>query len=351
MHGQAVTAYGKPLEDIKVDLPPLKDAEARVRVTGCGVCHSDVHIHDGKFDMGKDAPAVELPPQLLPLIMGHEIEGIVEELGPDAKTKNPGVKIGDRVAVFPWIGCQKCAACVRGEQHLCAANQGLGTRIHGGYADYVHVPIAEALIPCGNLPPGAGGVAMCSGLTGYSAFRKLDGIEKGSSILLVGLGGVGLAGLAAAVALHDGPIIAADVSEGARKAALERGATEAVDPTDPKALEALIARGDVAGAIDFVGAPATFGFAMGAIRRGGRVIVVGLYGGGVPLPIPSLPFRAMMLQGSYVGSLDEARELMGLMREGRVAPPIMRERPLTEANAALNDLRGGKVVGRMVLTP
>ena len=351
MQGQAVTAYGKPLENINVDLPLLKGKEARVRVTGCGVCHSDVHIHDGKFDMGKDAPAVELPAALLPLIMGHEIEGVVEELGPDAKKANPGVKVGDRVAVFPWIGCQVCAACTRGEQHLCAATQGLGTRTHGGYADYCHVPVAEALIPCGNLPQGAGGVAMCSGLTGYSALKKLDGIEKGSAILLVGLGGVGLSGLAAATALHDGPIIAADVSAGARKAALERGATEAVDPTDPKALQALIARGDVAGAIDFVGSPATFGFAMGAIRRGGRVIVVGLYGGGVPLPIPSLPFRAMMLQGSYVGSLDEARDLMSLMREGKIAAPLMRDRPLAEANDALNDLRKGGVVGRMVLRP
>ena len=70
-----------------------------------------------------------------------------------------------------------------------------------------------------------------------------------------------------------------------------------------------------------------------------------------PLPIPSLPFKAMTLGGSYVGSLEEARELMSLMRQGRVAPPMMRERPLAEANAALDDLRGGKVVGRMVLTP
>lgn len=351
MRGQAVTKYGKPLEWISKEIPQPKGGEALVRVTGCGVCHSDVHIHDGKFDMGKDTPAVELPEALLPLIMGHEIEGVVEALGPDAAKRNPGVKVGDRVAVFPWIGCQVCAACTRGEQHLCAANQGLGTRVHGGYADYCHVPVAEALIPCGNLPPGAGGVAMCSGLTGYSAFRKLDGIEKGSSILLVGLGGVGLAGLAAAAALHDGPIIAADVSEGARKAALERGATEAVDPTDPASLQKLVERGDVAGAIDFVGSPATFGFALGAIRRGGRVIVVGLYGGGVPLPIPSLPFRAMTLAGSYVGSLDEARDLMAYMREGKIAAPMMRERPLAEANAALDELRGGKVVGRMVLRP
>jgi D-arabinose 1-dehydrogenase-like Zn-dependent alcohol dehydrogenase len=351
MRGQAVVKFKAPLEAISVDLPALKGAEARVRVTGCGVCHSDVHIHDGVFDMGKDAPPVQLPDALLPLVMGHEIEGVVEELGPEAKQRNPNVKVGDRVAVFPWIGCQVCAACTRGEQHLCANNQGLGTRIHGGYADYCHVPIAEALIPCGNLPQGAGGVAMCSGLTAYSAYLKIHGLEPGAAILLVGLGGVGLAGLAAAKALHDGPIICADVSEAARKTALERGADEAVDPTDPKALEALMARGDVVGAIDFVGAPATLGFAIGAIRRGGRVVVVGLYGGAIPLPIPSLPFKAMALMGSYVGSLKEAEDLMALMREGRIAPPMMADRPLAEANATLDDLRAGKIRGRVVLRP
>jgi len=351
MRGQAVTSFKKPLEAISVDLPKLKGPEALVRVTGCGVCHSDIHIHDGVFDMGKDAPPVQLPDALLPLVMGHEIEGVVEELGPEAKQRNPRVKVGDRVAVFPWIGCQQCAACKRDEQHLCASGQGLGTRVHGGYADYCHVPIAEALIPCGNLPPGAGGVAMCSGLTAYSAYQKIHGLEPGAGILLMGLGGVGLAGLAAASALHDGPIVAADVSESARKTALERGATEAVDPTDPKALAALVEKGNIVGAIDFVGSPATIGFAIGAIRRGGRVVVVGLYGGAIPLPIPSLPFRAMSLMGSYVGSLKEAEELMGLMREGRIAPPLMADRPLDQANATLDDLRGGKIRGRVVLRP
>src|SRR5262249_35170153 len=144
----------------------------------------------------------------------------------------------------------------------------------------------------------------------------------GAPILLVGLGGVGLAGLAAATALHDGPVIAADVSEKARAAALERGAAEAVDPSDPKTLAALAARGDIVGAIDFVGAPKTVEFAIGAIRRGGRVVVVGLFGGAIPLAIPSLPFKAMSLMGSYVGSLKEAEDLMALMREGRIAPPL-----------------------------
>jgi len=350
MHGQAVTAYAKPLEEIAVDLPAPKGGEALIKVTACGVCHSDVHIHDGKFDMGKDAPAMQLPDALLPLIMGHEIEGVVEALGPDAAKRNPRVKVGDRVAVFPWIGCQNCAACKRGEQHLCSANQGLGTRIHGGYADHVRVPIAEALIPCGNLPVGAGGVAMCSGLTGYSAYLKIHGLDDEAPLVLVGVGGVGLSGLAAAKALHKGPIIVVDVSARARETALERGADEALDPTDPASLQSLATR-EVVGAIDFVGSPATLGFAIGAIRRGGRVVVVGLYGGGFPLPIPSLPFKAMSLMGSYVGSLKEAEDLVALMREGRIAPPLMRERPLREANAALDDLRAGAVTGRTVLRP
>lgn len=351
MQAQAVTKFRAPLEAVALNVRAPEGAEALVKITHCGLCHSDIHIQDGRFDMGKDAPAIELPDQMLPLVLGHEPEGIVERLGPDAAARNPGVKLGDRVAVYPWIGCGVCAACTRGDEHLCQDNQGLGTRIHGGFADEMWVPKAEALIPVGDLAPGAGGVAMCSGLTAYSAFRKLDGIEAKAAIVLLGLGGVGLAGLSVAKALHGGPIIAADVNAEARATALSRGADLAVDPADPEALAQLAARGDVAGAIDFVGAPQTLGFAIGAVRRGGRVVVVGLYGGGFPLPIPALPLRALSLVGSYVGSLAEAKELIALMRAGKVAIPMMQAKPLKDANEALAELRAGRVRGRLVLTP
>lgn len=347
MRGQAVTRYKQPVEEISLHPAPLQGREAIVRVTGCGVCHSDLHIQDGEFDMGKDVPRLALPERRLPLVLGHEIEGIVEALGPDAG----GVALGDRVAVYPWIGCQTCPACQRGEQHLCGKGQSLGLEIHGGFATHVRVPVADALIPCEGLPPGAGGLAMCSGLTAYSALRKLRDVPDHEPILLTGAGGVGLAALAIARHIRKGPVIVADLNPAARAAALERGAALAVDPGSADDVAAMRKAGPIAAAIDFVGGPATVEFGMTSVRRGGRVVIVGLFGGSFSTSLPLIPMRALSLIGSYVGSLDEARALIALIREGGLPVPIMHDRPLDEANDALDALRRGNVVGRTVLRP
>lgn len=347
MKGQAVTRYKQPVEEIGLDPAPLQGREALIRVTGCGVCHSDLHIQDGAFDMGKDAPKLALPESRLPLVLGHEIEGIVEALGPDAS----GVAVGDRVAVFPWIGCQACPTCDRGDQHLCEQGQSLGVEIHGGFATHVRVPVSDALIPCDDLPPGAGGLAMCSGLTAYSALLKLRDVPDHEPILLIGAGGVGLSALAIARHIRKGPVIVADLNPAARAAALERGAALAVDPASPDDVAALKKFGPIAAAVDFVGGTATVQFGISSVRRGGRVVIVGLFGGSFSTSLPLIPLRALSLIGSYVGSLDEARALIDLIRAGALPAPIMHDRPLDQANDALNDLRHGHVIGRTVLRP
>jgi alcohol dehydrogenase, propanol-preferring len=347
----AITQWGAPLEEIDRQTPQPSGAEAVVQVTACGLCHSDLHLQDGHFDMG-GGNKLELPAAMLPLVLGHEPEGIVMALGPDAAQRNPGVAIGDRVAVYPWLGCGACASCLRGEQEICIGeNRCLGTRIAGGFASHLHVPDAAALIPLGDLPIGVGGAAMCSGLTAISAVEKAigDGRGKSEALALIGLGGVGLMGLAVAKALYDGPIIAVDVDPSKREAALARGASSAIDPatlTGPEALGAPFA------AIDFVGAESTFNLGFHGVRRGGRLVIVGLYGGAASVPIPLFPFRAVSVLGSYVGSLDQARKLIGLLRDGKVIAPPIAVRPLfTGANQAMTDLRAGKVVGRLALTP
>ena len=108
--------------------------------------------------------------------------------------------------------------------------------------------------------------------------------------------------------------------------------------------------GGVHGVVDFVGAPATTGFAMQTLARGGSIVVVGLFGGAVPLPTASLPLKMMSLIGSYVGNLAEMHELMALVKAGKVKPVPVTPRPLREAGDAIADLRAGKGVGRYVLT-
>lgn len=352
MFCMAVKSWGGDLQRQELAETPLGADEALVRVTACGLCHSDLHIQDGFFDMGGGAK-LELPAALLPLVMGHEPEGVVEALGADAARRNLDIKVGDRVAVYPWIGCGACAACLRGAQHICGgAHRGLGTRLPGGFASHVHVPDAAALISAEGLAPGVAGAAMCSGLTAFSALNQVLPRARAGPLALVGLGGVGLMGLAIAKALHEGPIVAIDIDAAKREAALTQGADIAIDPQEEGALAAfLTTSGGAAAAVDFVGNPASLNAAMQIVRRGGAIVVVGLYGGATPLAIASLPLRALSLIGSYVGSLGEARELIGLLREGLVKPPPISVRPLREINTAIRDLRAGQVIGRVALAP
>ncbi|MGE0045649.1 MAG: alcohol dehydrogenase [Hyphomonadaceae bacterium] len=346
MHCQAMTAFGKPLEPLDRETPAPGPGEAIVRITRAGVCHSDLHLHDGHFDLGGDAKLpVNIP---LPAVLGHEIEGEVVALGEGVK----GPKAGTRVAVYPWIGCGQCVACKRGDQQLCPTNRNLGIARWGGLSDHVHVPDAEALIPIEKLKPGVGAVAMCSGLTAFSALKKIPKSAANEPIVLLGLGGVGLMGLSLAKALLPNPIVAVDIDPAKRKAAVERGAAEAIDPKEEGAAAAFVKRtGGAAGAIDFVGAPQTYAFGTSALRRGGTYVIVGLFGGAVTVPLVTVPMRAMTIAGSYVGSLAEAKELIALLETGKVSDPLLDERPLSAANSAFDDLRAGKVVGRVVLAP
>jgi D-arabinose 1-dehydrogenase-like Zn-dependent alcohol dehydrogenase len=159
-------------------------------------------------------------------------------------------------------------------------------------------------------------------------------------------------GLAIAKAILPNPIVVVDVDAAKRAAALQRGAAEALDPAEQGAASAFAKRtGGAAAVVDFVGADTTYAFANAAVRRGGAIVLVGLYGGAAPLSLVTLPLRALTIGGSFVGSLPEARELIELLKAGKVAAPLMEERPLSAANSAFNDLRAGKVVGRVVLVP
>lgn len=346
MKAQAMTAFGAPLTPM--DLTPRKPGpgEALVRVTRTGLCHSDLHIHDGYFDFGDARQPVAID---MPAVLGHEIEGEVAELGAGVRGPAPGT----RVAVYPWLGCHDCDTCRSGDQHLCIAlpRRALGVAQWGGMAEYVHVPFADVLIPIGDLAPGVGALAMCSGLTAYSALKKVGAPPPEQPVLLIGMGGVGLMALTLAKCVLPNPIIAADIDPAKREAALRYGAVEAIEPGADTLKQIAATRGAPAAAIDFVGAPATFGFGTAALRRGGKYIIVGLFGGKASLPLASLPLRPISIIGSYVGRLDEARELIALLQTGVAATPPMDERPLAHANAAIDDLRAGRVLGRVVLKP
>jgi alcohol dehydrogenase, propanol-preferring len=344
---QSLVAYGTPLCETVIDCPQPQGSEVLVRIERCGVCHSDLHVQDGYFKLAADKKLDISAGRALPFTLGHEIAGVVEAAGPQAD-----IAPGRKVAIYPWIGCGKCAACRYGDENLCSAQRHLGIAVDGGYASHVVVPHPRYLLDYAPLSPSLAGALMCSGLTAYAALKRLAGHATRGPILLVGVGGVGMMGLALTRAMYETAPIVADIDAGKRDAALAAGAAAAFDPADPNARKAVLAAtgGGVYGVCDFVGSEASLGFAVGALAKGGKVVVTGLLGGGFSTAVAMFPLRAMTIEGTLTGTLAEAEELLALARGGAAVPVPMTERPLGEAQAALDDLRAGRVVGRVVLT-
>jgi propanol-preferring alcohol dehydrogenase len=349
MRAWAVIESGKPLQEIELPTPEPKGTEVLLEVTHCGVCHSDLHIWDGYYDVGggqkmslKDRGVV------LPLAMGHEIVGRVVKLGPEAT----GVKPGDIRIVFPWLGCGKCEKCLAEDDNMCSvAAKSLGVFANGGYGTHVVAPHPRHLVDPGTLDLAVAATYACSGITVYSAIKKAMPLKPTQPIVLVGAGGLGLNAIAVLKALKHQNIITVDISAEKREAAMKAGATKTVDGSGPDVTKRIMeaAGGPVPAVIDLVNGTATARFAFGALDKGGKLIQVGLFGGELTLALPIMAMRALTVQGSYVGNPKELRELVKLAQAGDLEALPVATIPQNQANEALNRLRDGKVTGRLVL--
>jgi D-arabinose 1-dehydrogenase-like Zn-dependent alcohol dehydrogenase len=350
MRSQAIVEFGSPLKEVETPTPAPQGTEVLLKTGNAGVCHSDVHIHDGFFDLG-GGNKLPLTHMKLPHTLGHEIEGEVAAVGPGAS----GIKVGARYAAYPWIGCGDCPACRRNEENYCLKPRNLGcsSGIAGGYATHVLVPHPKYLLDYGNADPALAAAYMCSGLTAFGAMKKVGKLAEGDEVVVLGCGGVGMMGIQFAKSLFGKGPIAADIDDGRLEAAKKAGAKATYNTKDPANQKKLMADtgGGALAVVDFVGSEASFAFANASVRKGGRVIIVGLFGGAMSMPLPMFPLRALSIIGSYVGSLPEAQEMMAIVRAGKVDPIPFATRPLGEASQTLSDLRAGRITGRVVLTP
>ncbi|HSW20010.1 MAG TPA: alcohol dehydrogenase [Ramlibacter sp.] len=339
-------AFGADLQRTESAVPEPAGSEVLLRVAGCGVCHSDLHLRDGYFDLGRGRKLTFNNIQC-PFTPGHEISGRVAAAGPDA-----GDVPRDRnFLVYAWIGCGECESCRDGRDNLCARPRSLGLQRDGGFADYVIVPHPRYVVDIEGLDPIAAAPLGCSGLTTYSALRRFGADLETSPLVVYGAGGLGLMALGLLRMLNAKPAVVVEIDEAKRYAALQAGAAAAIDPRAADASKQIrkAVGQPVRHALDLVGSADTVRQGSELLAAGGRLVVVGLLGGEFCLPIPLLPLKAITLQGSYVGSLAELRELVDLVkRHGLPRMPLDR-RPLEEAPAALADLQHGRVVGRAVL--
>lgn len=351
MQSYDVVDFGAPLKRTEKPTPKPQGSEVLLRVLAAGVCHSDIHIWDGWYDLGGGKKLMAKDRGLVPpLTMGHEIVGEVVALGPEAT----GIKAGDKRLVHPWIGCGNCAVCRRGEEQLCATPRFLGVQKPGGYADHVMVPHARYLLDLGKLSPAQAAPYACSGITAYGALKRVgEAVLREQPILILGAGGLGLMCLTLLKALGGHGAVVADIDPGKRDAAMKAGALAAIDAGAADAVKQAqaAAKAPLGAAIDFVGAANTARLGIDAIAKGGKYVIVGLFGGDITLSLPLLPMRAITIQGSYVGSLAELKELLALVATGKVPPVPIHEHALDQANAVLEALKAGRIVGRAVLTP
>ncbi|PXW22916.1 alcohol dehydrogenase, propanol-preferring [Paraburkholderia caballeronis] len=350
MQCYCVTHHGQPLERVEKAVPQPQRTEVLLRVKAAGLCHSDLHIWEGYYDLG-GGKKLSLADRgiRLPLTPSHEIAGEIVEAGPDAGD----VEIGALVVAHPWIGCGECAACQRGEENLCVQPQSLGIMRDGGFADYVLVPHPRYLVNLGGLDPARVAPLACAGETTYSALKKFGARIHEGPVVVIGAGGLGLMAIEVLKALGGHGAIVVDVDAGKRDAALKAGALAAIDARAPDAAKQIVdaTGGGARAVLDLVGATPTVTLALDSCARGGHVVIVGLMGGDITLSLPVIPMRPLKIEGSYVGTLDDLRELVALTRDGKMKPPVVTSRPLAEANDALQALLHGKVVGRTVLVP
>ena len=345
-----VTAHNQPLERMDVTTPEPKGADVLIRMTGAGVCHSDIHLWEGVYDLGAgNKMTLKDRGVTLPLTMGHEISGEVVKAGPEAK-----IQTGTSCVVYPWLGCGECPTCKRGDENLCTVKtRSMGVFSAGGYADYVLVPHERYCVALGKLDPAEAAPLACSGVTTYSALKKFGPKIKDEPVVIMGGGGLGHMALTVLRAMQGKGAIVVDIDAGKRKAALEAGALAAIDGAAADASKQIMeaAGGGASSVLDLVGSSATIGLGIASLKKGGEIVVVGLYGGELKLPIVYFPLRGMGIRGSYVGNLPELKELVALAQAGSLKPVKITRRKLGEASQSLSDLKAGKVVGRIVLVP
>jgi len=345
-----IVKWGKPFEkNDQVKSDPI-GKEVLIKVTASGLCHSDIHIRKGFFDLGeKGTFSMEQRGAKLPVTIGHEIAGEVIEIGPGVKD----LSIGQSVIVFPWIGCGNCLACDEDRESDCTNMNIIGINQNGGFASHVLVQDEKFVLDITGLDPAKVAPYACSGVTVYNALTKLGKLRDGEWLAVLGTGGLGLNAITIAKGLGYKNIIAIDIDDTKLMAAIEMGADKTLNSKTNTAVNDLISlcEGKLFGVIDTFGSQETANLAVSSLTKAGRYVTVGLYGGDFIMPQVWLPQKAMTVRGSHVGNSPQLKALIQMYRDGKLKDIPIEKRPLSEINNAMNDLENGQVTGRIILCP
>ena len=340
-----------PLQINDVPTPKPRNDQVLVRVQSAGVCHSDLHLWEGGY---AGPPGVFMKVEdrgvKFPLTPGHEVAGTVEDIGESVT----GFSKGDRVLVYPWIGEGTCPACRIGEENVCDSPRTIGIYQDGGYSQDVLVPSHKYLVKLkSGLDTDAAASLACSGLTAYTAVKNAR-LSPGETAVIIGAGGLGLMAVQLARAVTNGRIVIVDIDDKKLAEAKRLGAHETVNSGsgDPvKAIKDLTGGLGAESVIDFVNNAKTAPNSINMLRKRGRLVLVGLFGGALELNLPLIPLRAFTITGAYTGKFADLVELVALAEQGAIQSVVSRKFSLDQANDALEELKAGKIIGRAVINP
>ena len=356
MRAAVLEQIGAPLvvhDDVEAEEPRV--GEVAVRVSHCGVCHSDLSLVSGAL------------PVALPVILGHEAAGVVEAVGPGVTT----LQVGDHVVLTPCPPCGHCPWCVRGQWSLCVNSDAMVTNAHpdGGtrlsrngevvyrgvgvaaFAEIVIIQANGAVKVPDDVPLDVACVIGCAVQTGVGAVLNTAGVEEGDTVLVMGAGGIGLSIVQGARLAGASRILVSDPVAERRQRALALGATDAIDPTvDDLATAAFdVSPGGIGvdWAFDAVGKSALIALGLDVIRKGGSTVMVGVPAMDDPLThaLPAaLAAGGKNLLGCLLGSCNSLRDiprLVALAQAGQLdlEALITSRRPLADINLAFDDLR------------
>ena len=260
MKSYQVFENAQPIKEVELDTPIPEGDEVLVKTIACGVCHTDIHIHDGFFDIGNGKKMASRMVQ--PLAMGHEVFGEVVSFGKNVKN----IEVGKKFVVYPWIGCGKCEACKADNEHECGpfTAQNIGVAVDGGYGEYVLVKHSKYLFDAGNTPDDLAGSYACRGLTAYSSLKKANLKPNENKLIIISAGGLGLLALKIAKAAFNVNPIVVDIDDSKLEIAKAAGASEVINSSHEGAKKRImdLTEGGATTVIDYVGAEASiqFGF-------------------------------------------------------------------------------------------
>ncbi len=336
MRAAVLREFGGPIAIEEVPTPEPGQGEVLIKVTACGVCHSDLHLAGGDWDMLR-------PITKMPLIGGHEIAGVVASLG-EGVTE---LKIGDRVGV-PWLHwtCGDCEYCLSGRETLCGKQKITGCMVDGGFAEYLKAPASHVAKLPDSLSAEEAAPLLCAGLTVYKALKN-SGLAAGERLAVFGVGGLGHLAVQIGRAIG-AQVCAIDIADDKLELAKSLGAEWTVNAATEQVPKRIRAIGGAHVALVTSASAAAYETALRCLRKGGTLAVVGM---------PNEPFKvsavAMVslearIVASAVGTRQDLRELFDVLEKHPIRSYI-EKRPLAALPAVFDEMKRGALLGRVVL--